>query len=244
MVNTQLKITRHVENSFLFQIVRQWHFFIFTIILPRSENFIWFKNWFHYLRLREKYMLYFEFSLKLLLASCAVLSIVFFSWATPSRETSNLQYNIVPSKGNFNTSYCQKTWKPFRCMKSLGLECQPSSLQTFSQTHQNLSCRLTSNFLMDSPQTFLQTHLKLCHPLTSNFLTDSPQTLPWTCLKLFCRFTSNFVAYSPQTFSQIHFKLFHILTSNFLTDSPQTFTWVRKCLCHRAHNEGLPTSWD
>ena len=131
-----------------------------------------------------------------------------------------------------------------RCMKSLGLECQPSSLQTFSQTHLKLSCRLTSNFLMDSSQTFLQTHLKLCHPLTSNFLTDSPQTLPWTCLKLFCRFTSNFVAYSPQTFSQIHFKLCHILTSNFLPDSPQTFVWVRKCFCHRAHNEGLPTSWD
>lgn len=233
MVNTQLKITRHVENSFLFQIVRQWHFFIFTIILPRSENFIWFKNWFHYLRLREKYMLYFEFSLKLLLASCAVLSIVFFSWATPSRETSNLQYNIVPSKGNFNTSYCQKTWKPFRCMKSLGLECQPSSLQTFSQTHQNLSCRLTSNFLMDSPQTFLQTHLKLCHLLTWNFLADQNR-----------RLTSNFVLDLPQTFLQIHLKLCCILTSNFLPDSPQTFTWVRKCLCHRAHNEGLPTSWD
>lgn len=233
MVNTQLKITRHVENSFLFQIVRQWHFFIFTIILPRSENFIWFKNWFHYLRLGEKYMLYFEFSLKLLLASCAVLSIVFFSWATPSRETSNLQYNIVPSKGNFNTSYCQKTWKPFRCMKSLGLECQPSSLQTFSQTHQNLSCRLTSNFLMDSPQTFLQTHLKLCHLLTWNFLADQNR-----------RLTSNFVLDLPQTFLQIHLKLCCILTSNFLPDSPQTFTWVRKCLCHRAHNEGLPTSWD
>lgn len=233
MVNTQLKITRHVENSFLFQIVRQWHFFIFTIILPRSENFIWFKNWFHYLRLREKYMLYFEFSLKLLLASCAVLSIVFFSWATPSRETSNLQYNIVPSKGNFNTSYCQKTWKPFRCMKSLGLECQPSSLQTFSQTHQNLSCRLTSNFLMDSPQTFLQTHLKLCHLLTWNFLADQNR-----------RLTSNFVLDLPQTFLQIHLKLCCILTSNFLPDSPQTFTWVRKCLCHRARNEGLPTSWD
>ena len=233
MVNTQLKITRHVENSFLFQIVRQWHFFIFTIILPRSGNFIWFKNWFHYLRLREKYMLYFEFSLKLLLASCAVLSIVFFSWATPSRETSNLQYNIVPSKGNFNTSYCQKTWKPFRCMKSLGLECQPSSLQTFSQTHQNLSCRLTSNFLMDSPQTFLQTHLKLCHLLTWNFLADQNR-----------RLTSNFVLDLPQTFLQIHLKLCCILTSNFLPDSPQTFTWVRKCLCHRARNEGLPTSWD
>lgn len=233
MVNTQLKITRHVENSFLFQIVRQWHFFIFTIILPRSENFIWFKNWFHYLRLREKYMLYFEFSLKLLLASCAVLSIVFFSWATPSRETSNLQYNIVPSKGNFNTSYCQKTWKPFRCMKSLGLECQPSSLQTFSQTHQNLSCRLTSNFHMDSPQTFLQTHLKLCHLLTWNFLADQNR-----------RLTSNFVLDLPQTFLQIHLKLCCILTSNFLPDSPQTFTWVRKCLCHRARNEGLPTSWD
>lgn len=233
MVNTQLKITRHVENSFLFQIVRQWHFFIFTIILPRSENFIWFKNWFHYLRLGEKYMLYFEFSLKLLLASCAVLSIVFFSWATPSRETSNLQYNIVPSKGNFNTSYCQKTWKPFRCMKSLGLECQPSSLQTFSQTHQNLSCRLTSNFLMDSPQTFLQTHLKLCHLLTWNFLADQNR-----------RLTSNFVLDLPQTFLQIHLKLCCILTSNFLPDSPQTFTWVRKCLCHRARNEGLPTSWD
>lgn len=233
MVNTQLKITRHVENSFLFQIVRQWHFFIFTIILPRSENFIWFKNWFHYLRLREKYMLYFEFSLKLLLASCAVLSIVFFSWATPSRETSNLQYNIVPSKGNFNTSYCQKTWKPFRCMKSLGLECQPSSLQTFSQTHQNLSCRLTSNFLMDSPQTFLQTHLKLCHLLTWNFLADQNR-----------RLTSNFVLDLPQTFLQIHLKLCCILNSNFLPDSPQTFTWVRKCLCHRARNEGLPTSWD
>lgn len=233
MVNTQLKITRHVENSFLFQIVRQWHFFIFTIILPRSENFIWFKNWFHYLRLREKYMLYFEFSLKLLLASCAVLSIVFFSWATPSRETSNLQYNIVPSKGNFNTSYCQKTWKPFRCMKSLGLECQPSLLQTFSQTHQNLSCRLTSNFLMDSPQTFLQTHLKLCHLLTWNFLADQNR-----------RLTSNFVLDLPQTFLQIHLKLCCILTSNFLPDSPQTFTWVRKCLCHRARNEGLPTSWD
>lgn len=233
MVNTQLKITRHVENSFLFQIVRQWHFFIFTIILPRSENFIWFKNWFHYLRLGEKYMLYFEFSLKLLLASCAVLSIVFFSWATPSRETSNLQYNIVPSKGNFNTSYCQKTWKPFRCMKSLGLECQPSLLQTFSQTHQNLSCRLTSNFLMDSPQTFLQTHLKLCHLLTWNFLADQNR-----------RLTSNFVLDLPQTFLQIHLKLCCILTSNFLPDSPQTFTWVRKCLCHRARNEGLPTSWD
>lgn len=233
MVNTQLKITRHVENSFLFQIVRQWHFFIFTIILPRSENFIWFKNWFHYLRLREKYMLYFEFSLKLLLASCAVLSIVFFSWATPSRETSNLQYNIVPSKGNFNTSYCQKTWKPFRCMKSLGLECQPISLQTFSQTHQNLSCRLTSNFHMDSPQTFLQTHLKLCHLLTWNFLADQNR-----------RLTSNFVLDLPQTFLQIHLKLCCILTSNFLPDSPQTFTWVRKCLCHRARNEGLPTSWD
>lgn len=233
MVNTQLKITRHVENSFLFQIVRQWHFFIFTIILPRSENFIWFKNWFHYLRLREKYMLYFEFSLKLLLASCAVLSIVFFSWATPSRETSNLQYNIVPSKGNFNTSYCQKTWKPFRCMKSLGLECQPSSLQTFSQTHQNLSCRLTSNFHMDSPQTFLQTHLKLCHLLTWNFLADQNR-----------RLTSNFVLDLPQTFLQIHLKLCCILNSNFLPDSPQTFTWVRKCLCHRARNEGLPTSWD
>ena len=233
MVNTQLKITRHVENSFLFQIVRQWHFFIFTIILPRSENFIWFKNWFHYLRLREKYMLYFEFSLKLLLASCAVLSIVFFPWATPSRVTSNLQYNIVPSKGNFNTSYCQKTWKPFRCMKSLGLECQPSSLQTFSQTHQNLSCRLTSNFHMDSPQTFLQTHLKLCHLLTWNFLADQNR-----------RLTSNFVLDLPQTFLQIHLKLCCILTSNFLPDSPQTFTWVRKCLCHRARNEGLPTSWD
>ena len=182
---------------------------------------------------RKIYMLYFEFSLKLLLASCAVLSIVFFSWATPSRETSNLQYNIVPSKGNFNTSYCQKTWKPFRCMKSLGLECQPISLQTFSQTHQNLSCRLTSNFLMDSPQTFLQTHLKLCHLLTWNFLADQNR-----------RLTSNFVLDLPQTFLQIHLKLCCILTSNFLPDSPQTFTWVRKCLCHRARNEGLPTSWD
>ena len=115
-------------------------------------------------------------------------------------------------------------------MKSLGLECQPSSLQTFSQTHQNplqthlkLYCRLTSNFLMDSPQTFLQTHLKLCHPLTSNFLTDSPQTLPWTCLKPFlqiylklcCMLISNFLTDSLQTLSYTHLKLSPRLTSNF-----------------------------
>ena len=92
-------------------------------------------------------------------------------------------------------------------MKSLGLECQPSSLQTFSQTHLKLSCRLTSNFVTHSPQTFSQTHLKLCLGLASNFFADSPQTLLHTHLKLSHRFTSNFVIYSPQTFSQTHLKL-------------------------------------